>query len=171
MADDAVVTMKHWMAKGLTGMRLFTTGSTMPGQQGRLDHPKIFPGWGRKPVSPFPADDGQWHTGPRKRAELVSAPGPRSSGAPHAGAESLWQLSRNPDVAAGARRRPNPFLASSSPNWAPALSPGAPTARPPETSLKDLVKHGRETLTFPPESDRKWILARNAQTLYPRLAD
>src|SRR4029077_15648578 len=30
---DATVAMAHWMSKGMTGLRLFTTGSTMPGQQ------------------------------------------------------------------------------------------------------------------------------------------
>src|SRR5262249_14727924 len=34
---NAVTTMAHWMQRGLTGMRLFTTGSTMPGQADWLD--------------------------------------------------------------------------------------------------------------------------------------
>src|SRR5580698_1999884 len=45
LAGDAVEKMKHWMGKGLTGMRLFTTGSTMPGQAGWLDDPRSFPAW------------------------------------------------------------------------------------------------------------------------------
>ena len=42
---DALEMMTHWMAKGLTGLRLFTTGSTMPGQAGWLDDPSSFPAW------------------------------------------------------------------------------------------------------------------------------
>ena len=33
VAPDAVAKMKHWMSKGLTGMRIFTAGSTQPEQQ------------------------------------------------------------------------------------------------------------------------------------------
>ncbi|MCC2098486.1 MAG: amidohydrolase [Hyphomicrobiales bacterium] len=33
---DAVKHIEHWTSRGLTGMRVFTTGTTMPGQQGWL---------------------------------------------------------------------------------------------------------------------------------------
>ena len=33
LAADNVEKMKHWLARGFSGMRLFTTGSTMPGQR------------------------------------------------------------------------------------------------------------------------------------------
>ena len=52
---DALETMAKWMARGLTGMRLFTTGSTMPGQADWLDDPKSFPAWelgGRRRIFP-----------------------------------------------------------------------------------------------------------------------
>src|SRR6187397_3389572 len=45
LAPDATQRMKHWMGKGLTGMRLFTTGSTMPDQADWLDDPRCFPAW------------------------------------------------------------------------------------------------------------------------------
>src|SRR5205085_4474464 len=45
LAPDAVQTMEHWMSKGLSGLRLFTTGSTMPGQAGWLDDSRTFPAW------------------------------------------------------------------------------------------------------------------------------
>ena len=45
LSSDAPGVMAHWMAKGLTGLRLFTTGSTMPGQAGWLDDPRSFPAW------------------------------------------------------------------------------------------------------------------------------
>src|SRR6202007_1064244 len=32
LADDAIAKFDHWLARGGTGLRLFTTGSTMPGQ-------------------------------------------------------------------------------------------------------------------------------------------
>ena len=37
--------MKHWLARGFSGMRLFTTGSTMPGQATWFDDPRTMPAW------------------------------------------------------------------------------------------------------------------------------
>ncbi len=45
LAPDACDTLAFWMEKGLTGLRLFTTGSTMPGQADWLDDPRSFPAW------------------------------------------------------------------------------------------------------------------------------
>ena len=45
LAPDAVEKMKFWIGKGFTGMRLFTTGSTMPGQATWFDDPRSFPAW------------------------------------------------------------------------------------------------------------------------------
>src|SRR5215813_4739705 len=45
LAPDAVDKMKFWIGKGFSGMRLFTTGSTMPGQATWFDDPRTFPAW------------------------------------------------------------------------------------------------------------------------------
>src|SRR5580765_1243088 len=45
LAPDAVVKMDHWLARGFAGMRLFTTGSTMPGQASWFDDPRTFRAW------------------------------------------------------------------------------------------------------------------------------
>src|SRR5438067_3949273 len=45
LASQACDTLRFWMNKGLTGLRLFTTGSTMPGQADWLDDPRSFPAW------------------------------------------------------------------------------------------------------------------------------
>src|SRR5688572_26686017 len=45
LEPDATEKMAYWMSRGMTGMRLFTTGSTMPGQQNWLDDERTFPGW------------------------------------------------------------------------------------------------------------------------------
>src|SRR5258708_21571004 len=43
MAPDAVKTFDDWLARGCTGMRLFTTGSTLPDQATCLRGPKPHP--------------------------------------------------------------------------------------------------------------------------------
>ncbi|MGF6573789.1 L-fuconolactonase [Paraburkholderia sp. GAS333] len=45
LADDAVSQLQRWLDAGLAGLRLFTTGTTMPGQAGWLDDERSFPVW------------------------------------------------------------------------------------------------------------------------------
>ena len=54
LAPDACDTMAYWIGRGLTGLRLFTTGSTMPGQAGWLDDPRSFPAWRKAEESGLP---------------------------------------------------------------------------------------------------------------------
>ena len=42
---DAPEKLRYWISRDLTGLRLFMTGSTMPGQADWLDDPSTFPGW------------------------------------------------------------------------------------------------------------------------------
>lgn len=44
-AADAVGQIRHWQDQGLAGFRLFTTGTTMPGQSDWLGHPDSYPAW------------------------------------------------------------------------------------------------------------------------------
>ncbi|MDR5815496.1 amidohydrolase family protein [Caballeronia sp. LZ033] len=45
LANDAVTQLQRWLDAGLAGLRLFTTGSTMPGQAGWLNDERSFPVW------------------------------------------------------------------------------------------------------------------------------
>ncbi|MFD5624909.1 amidohydrolase family protein [Streptomyces sp. NPDC127072] len=45
LAPDAVERIRHWQAQGLSGFRLFTTGTTMPGQADWLGHEASYPAW------------------------------------------------------------------------------------------------------------------------------
>lgn len=45
LAPDAVEKIKHWQGRNLTGLRLFMTGSTMPGQAGWLADERANPAW------------------------------------------------------------------------------------------------------------------------------
>ena len=45
VAPDAVQKMKHWMGKGLTGMRIFTSGSTHAEQETFFADEAAFPVW------------------------------------------------------------------------------------------------------------------------------
>ena len=45
MAPDAIKTFDYWLGRGCTGMRLFTTGSTLPDQATWFADPKTYPFW------------------------------------------------------------------------------------------------------------------------------
>src|SRR5215475_5867143 len=45
LAPDAVKVFDQWLARGCTGMRLFTTGSTLPNQSTWFADPKTYPFW------------------------------------------------------------------------------------------------------------------------------
>ena len=45
VAPDAVAKMKHWMGKGLTGMRIFTSGSTHAEQETFFADAAAYPVW------------------------------------------------------------------------------------------------------------------------------
>ncbi len=45
LEPDALARMDSWTGRGMTGMRVFTTGSTMPGQQTWLDDERAYPVW------------------------------------------------------------------------------------------------------------------------------
>ena len=62
LAPDAAERMRFWRDKGLTGLRLFTFGSTMSEQANWLDDPKSYPAWtcaGELGLVDLPADVGQ----------------------------------------------------------------------------------------------------------------
>jgi predicted TIM-barrel fold metal-dependent hydrolase len=45
LAPDAPEKMRHWRSRNLTGMRLFTIGSTMTTQADWIDDPLVYPAW------------------------------------------------------------------------------------------------------------------------------
>jgi L-fuconolactonase len=102
--------MARWMARGLSGLRLFTTGSTMPGQAGWLDDPRSFPAWAKAeqdglPVclqmtaDGIPAIINVLERFPNVRVILDHLARPvQEDGPPYTGADSLWSLSRYPHV-------------------------------------------------------------------------
>src|SRR6202167_4562638 len=45
LAPDAPEKIRYWVGRNLTGMRLFTAGSTMPNQADWVDDPRSFPAW------------------------------------------------------------------------------------------------------------------------------
>ena len=194
LAPDACETMACWMARGLTGMRLFTTGSTMPGQAGWLDDPRSFPAWrkaeeARVPVCLQMTADGIPQVEkvldrfPRLIVVLDHLARPaQDDGPPYAGAESLWRLAKRPGVYVKATERnfvgatkgkatPESFFGRLASEFGASRIAWGSNFPASERSLPELLALARDAVAFLPETDREWIFSRTAQRLYPALAN
>jgi len=193
LAPDARETMAHWMARGLTGLRLFTTGSTMPGQAGWLDDPRSFPAWGTAEEARLPVCLQMTAAGiPQLEQVLQRFPGVRvvldhlarpvqDDGPPYAAADSLWGLARFPGVyvkvternfvgASSGRATPDTFFGRLVSAFGASRIAWGSNFPASERSLPELLALAEDTLRFLPETDRDWIFSRTAQALYPALA-
>jgi predicted TIM-barrel fold metal-dependent hydrolase len=194
LASDAVATMAHWMAKRLTGLRLFTTGSTMPGQADWLDDPRSYPAWEFAEEKNLPVCLQMTAKGipqlinvlkrfPRIVVILDHLARPvQEDGPPYKGADSLWGLAAFPQVylklternlvgARAGQATPETFFGRLVSDFGASRIAWGSNFPASERSLTGLVRLAQETLAFLPERDREWIFAGTALTLYPALKD
>jgi predicted TIM-barrel fold metal-dependent hydrolase len=192
LADDAVAQMQRWLGEGLVGMRLFTTGSTMPGQSHWLGDPKSFPAWAYAEANGISVCLQMTMEGiPILRGLLERFPGVRvlldhlarpdlSDGPPYAKAAELFDLAAYPGV----------YLKLTNRTLA-AAAQGASTAEAfvtqltgafgaqrilwgsnfpaAEGSLPDLLAEARAGVAGLGPDDQAMILAGAARALYPQL--
>ena len=186
--------MRHWLGRGLAGMRLFTIGSTMPDQASWLDDPKTYPAWeaaGELGISiclqmsakAFPQMIKMAERFPKVRILLDHMARPvLDDGPPYAAANSLFELAKIPDrlsqadaaqlhrVAQGqgdAGDASSRKLVSKFGASRLAWGSNYPSS---EGSLPELLALATSALASLPQSDQDWIFAKTAQTLYPVLA-
>jgi predicted TIM-barrel fold metal-dependent hydrolase len=194
LSRDARETIAHWMSRGLTGMRLFTTGSTMPGQADWLDDPRSFPAWQKAEETGLPVCLQMTAAGiPQLENVLVRFPGLRvildhlarpvqDDGPPYAAADSLWRLARFPGVyvkvternfvgATKGKAAPETFFGRLVAEFGAARIAWGSNFPASERSLPELVALAQDALRFLPETDREWIFSRTAMRLYPALTN
>src|SRR6266566_3938082 len=194
LAPDACETMQYWMGRGLTGLRLFTPGTTMPGQADWLDDPRSFPAWEMAEKSNLPVCLQMTAKGipqltsvlkrfPRLRVILDHLARPvQEDGPPYAGADSLWSLASYPNVylkvternLVGARTgkaSPETFFGRIVSDFGASRVAWGSNFPASEKSLPELLKLAKETLAFLSAGDREWIFSGTAQVLYPALKD
>ena len=194
LADDAPRLMRHWRAKGLTGMRLFTFGSTMSEQANWLDDPKSYPAWscaselGLSICLQMSAKAISQATRMAERFPKVyiildhCARPDLADGPPYRAAAGLFALASYPNIylkltprifAESRRGKATPetfFPRLVSEFGASRLAWGSnyPSS---EGNLPDILAVARESLACLSKADQNWIFAKTAQVLYPVLAD
>jgi L-fuconolactonase len=194
LAADGLDQMKRWLDAGLSGLRLFTTGTTMPGQATWLDDPKSFPVWDYAEANNVPVclqmtADGipmlQTLLGhfPKVRVLLDHLARPKlEDGPPYARAQALFDLARYPGVFL---KLTNRTIAAAGEG---ASTPAAFVARVLETfgadriawgsnfpaaegSLNDLLADARAALADLSAEDQSAIFSGTIAGLYPALRE
>ncbi len=194
LAPDATMKMRRWMECGLTGLRLFTFGSTMSEQAPWLADPKSYPAWTyaadhdlsicmQMSAAGIPQLAKMIERFPKVKIILDHMARPMlDDGPPYAAAASLFGLSRYPSVyltltkrnfeqAASGKATPETFFPKLVAEFgAERLSWGSnyPSS---EGALPDILEVARKTLAVLPQKDLDWIFAKTAQVLYPALKD
>ena len=184
VAADAVDQIKRWMDQGLAGIRLFTTGSTMPGQADWLGDRRSWPAWAYAEAQGIPVCLQMTMDGiPMLRGLLERFPEAKGAAGPlrpaRSGrrpalrpAQALFDLAAFPGVhlkltnrtlaAAGAggvdphRLHPAGGRRAS----APTASCGGRISRPPRARLAALLDEARGAVAELPEADRAADLRR-----------
>jgi L-fuconolactonase len=194
LAADASERMRHWYDKGLTGMRLFTFGSTMSEQADWLDNPKSYLAWAcaselglsiclQMSSKAIPRAIRMAERFPKVRIVLDHCARPELADGPrYSAAASLFALARystiylklTPRVFAESRRgkaTPETFFPRLVAEFGASRLAWGSNYPSSEGTLPQLLAMARQSLICLPAADQDWIFGGTAQTLYPALAD
>jgi predicted TIM-barrel fold metal-dependent hydrolase len=194
LAPDAVERIDHWQAEGLSGFRLFTTGSTMPGQSDWLGHKDSFPAWAHAEKRGIPVCLQMTMEGlPALRALLERFPGVRvlldhcarpdlSDGAPFVGSKALFDMAAFPGVylkltnrtlaaATAGKSTPQAFLARVIETFGAGRIAWGSNFPAAEGALPTLVATAHDALSSLSPEDQTMIFSGTAATIYPALSE
>lgn len=194
LAADAVAQISRWLDAGLSGLRLFTTGSTMPGQAGWLDDPRSFPAWAfceahdipvclQMTADGIPMLRGLLNKFPKVRVLLDHLARPQlQDGPPYKLAASLFALADEPGVylkltsrnlagAASGQSSLQDFFAALLPRFGSGRIAWGSNFPAAEEPLAEITQTAREALAPLAPADRDAIFAGTALSLYPALKD
>lgn len=193
MAPDAVATIQRWQGDGLSGFRLFTTGSTMPGQADWLGHEDSYPAWAHAEAHDIPVCLQMTMQGlPTLRRLLERFPEARvlldhcarpdlSDGPPYRLARELFELAAFPGAhlklthralaaAAQGASTPGAFLARALDTYGAGRIAWGSNFPAAAGTLPELLAATLDTLADLPDADRALIFGGTAERFYPALA-
>ncbi|GHH77195.1 metal-dependent hydrolase [Streptomyces sulfonofaciens] len=192
MAEDAVARIEHWQGQGLSGFRLFTTGTTMPGQADWLGHESSYPAWAHAEEHGIPVCLQMTIQGlPALRRLLERFPGVRvlldhcarpdlSDGRPYRRAKDLFELAAFPGVhlklthralAASAEGASTPaqFLADLVAAYGAGRIAWGSNFPAADGTAADILAEARGMMSSLPKADQEMILGGTATAFYPSL--
>jgi L-fuconolactonase len=192
LADDAGEKVRYWVDRKLTGLRLFTAGSTMVGQASWLADPKTFAGWDAAADLGIPVCVQMRVEGlPQLEVLLERYPdvtviidhflgAPLEDGPPYAKAEPLFDLVRHPNVhlkftpvvannASKGKATPESYLSRVISEFGASRIAWGSNYPTTSGSLSGLLETSQDALAWASQEDREWIFHKTAERLYPAL--
>lgn len=194
LAPDAVQKIDHWVSRGGTGLRLFTTGSTMPDQATWFVDPKTYPVWEHCAAKNIPVcmQMGQKAI-PLLRQVMDKFPKvtmlldhlsrvPFEEGPPYAQAETFFELAKYPQVyvkvtpinvspKSWGKATPETFFAKVIGAFGSQRIAWGSNFPNSVGTLAEILGAARKAFAFAKPSDQDWIFGKTAQVLYPVLKD
>jgi len=190
MAPDAVERIDHWQEQGLYGFRLFTTGSTMPGQADWLGHADSYPAWAhaealgipvclQMTMEGLPVLRGLLERFPKVNVLLDHCARPSlADGAPYTAAQALLDMARYDGVCLKLTNRtlasagegastPADFLKAIVDAFSARRIAWGSNFPAAHGTLPELASLAREVLGTLPEAQRAEIFHGTASRLYP----
>jgi L-fuconolactonase len=192
LQPDAVKTIRMWVERGLAGLRLFTGGSTKDFDPSELEDERAWPAWEIMGELGLTMCIQTGPVGlPQVRAlatrfpavpiilDHLGRPDP-TDGPPYANAQSLFDLAEIPsiylkltprimsDCVKGAATPETWFAKVVQAFGANRIAWGSNFPTSPGT-LAQIKTTALQRLSSLSDTDRDWIFARTAQTLYPKL--
>jgi predicted TIM-barrel fold metal-dependent hydrolase len=192
LQPDAPKQMDHWKSRGMTGMRVFTTGSTMPGQQTWLDDERAFAVWEKAGKERLPIAVQMTAEGIPLLLKIVSrvpetaflldhmARPVIADGPPYAKAKSLFELasypsiylkltSRNVEQCQSGEATPGTFMPQLVKAFSASRIMWGSNFPAHDDTLSNILKEAQHVLNVLDPSDQAMIFAGTAERIYPTL--
>jgi predicted TIM-barrel fold metal-dependent hydrolase len=194
IAPDTLKTFDYWLGRGCTGMRLFTTGSTLPDQATWFVDPKTYPFWEHAAAKAIPVCMQMKQEGlPLLRQIMDKFPkvtmildhlarAPFEDGPPYNEAADLLALAQyqqlylkitpiNVTPKSWGKGTPESFFGKVIDMFGASRIAWGSNFPNSVGTLAEILGAARKTFAFAKPSDQDWIFGKTAQELYPTLAD
>ena len=194
MARDAVKVFDHWLGRGCSGMRLFTTGSTIPDQTTWFADPQTYPFWEHAAAKNIPVCVQMRQEGiPLLRQIMDKFPKvtiildhlsrtPFAEGPPYAGAADFLALAKYKQVylkitpinvtpKSWGKGTPKTFFGKMIDTFGAERIGWGSNFPNSVGTLKEILTAAQKAFSFAKSSDQDWIFGKTALALYPRLKD
>jgi L-fuconolactonase len=194
LKPDAVKTFDYWLGRGCSGMRLFTTGSTLPDQSTWFADPATYPFWEHAAGKRIPVCVQMKQEGiPLLRRIMDRFPKvtiildhlsrtPFEDGPPYAGAADLLALAKYPQVylkitpinvtpKSWGKATPQTYFGKVIDTFGAERIAWGSNFPNSIGTMKEILSAAQQAFSFARPSDQDWIFGKTALTLYPRLKD
>jgi L-fuconolactonase len=192
MARDAVKVFDHWLGRGCSGMRLFTTGSTIPDQTTWFADPQTCPFWEHAAAKNTPVCVQMRQEGiPLLRQIMDRFPKvtiildhlsrtPFAEGPPYAGAAEFLALAKYKQVylkitpinvtpKSWGKGTPETFFGKMIDTFGAERIAWGSNFPNSVGTLKEILTAARQAFSFAKSNDQDWIFGKTALELYPSL--